>query len=254
MTRLQRNSVTTFLFSGSTTHRVPVTMEPPLPVMFFNLVASLKDKSPKGYPVKKVGARECDYLDLIDAQLALCLWKSLLACFGGLRELNRVKALTRELAGLPSLEKDELSVKSTAVDVEIFRQETSVKYPTYYSPQPQRHPATQSAAIQAAISKLARSELPLSGRPSYNRTVESKDPISKSLFVHHFSSMISSECATARGDSISHFSSSQSPSSVSQTQKAAVPNRSVSTIPFPIQYKGAGCGPICDSGSGSSVW
>ena len=33
-----------------------MTLDPPLPVVFFSLIASLKDKSPKGYPVKKVDA------------------------------------------------------------------------------------------------------------------------------------------------------------------------------------------------------
>lgn len=32
----------------------PVSLEPPLPVYLFNVVAGLKDKSAKGYPVKKV--------------------------------------------------------------------------------------------------------------------------------------------------------------------------------------------------------
>lgn len=33
---------------------VTVSLEPPLPVYLFNVVAGLKDKSAKGYPVKKV--------------------------------------------------------------------------------------------------------------------------------------------------------------------------------------------------------
>jgi len=32
-----------------------VSMDPPLPVYFFNVVSGLRDKSAKGYPVKKVG-------------------------------------------------------------------------------------------------------------------------------------------------------------------------------------------------------
>lgn len=31
-----------------------VSLEPPLPVYLFNVVAGLRDKSAKGYPVKKV--------------------------------------------------------------------------------------------------------------------------------------------------------------------------------------------------------
>lgn len=32
----------------------PVSLDPPLPVYLFNVVAGLRDKSAKGYPVKKV--------------------------------------------------------------------------------------------------------------------------------------------------------------------------------------------------------
>lgn len=31
-----------------------VSLDPPLPVYLFNLVAGLRDKSAKGYPIKKV--------------------------------------------------------------------------------------------------------------------------------------------------------------------------------------------------------
>jgi hypothetical protein len=34
--------------------KITVSLEPPLPVYLFNVVAGLKDKSAKGYPVKKV--------------------------------------------------------------------------------------------------------------------------------------------------------------------------------------------------------
>jgi hypothetical protein len=34
-------------------------------------------------------------------QLLLVLWKTMLACCGGVRELERVKKLSRELSGLP---------------------------------------------------------------------------------------------------------------------------------------------------------
>ena len=33
---------------------ITVSLEPPLPVYLFNVVAGLRDKSAKGYPVKKV--------------------------------------------------------------------------------------------------------------------------------------------------------------------------------------------------------
>lgn len=37
--------------------RSTVSMDPPLPVYFFNVVSGLRDKSAKGYPVKKVLTR-----------------------------------------------------------------------------------------------------------------------------------------------------------------------------------------------------
>ena len=37
----------------------------------------------------------------VKRQLLLVLWKTLLACCGGMKDLNRVKKLAREVAGLP---------------------------------------------------------------------------------------------------------------------------------------------------------
>lgn len=77
-------------------------MDPPLPVYLFNVVSGLKDKSAKGYPIKKVGSllHVCRTPSHC-SQLLLVLWKTLLACCGGVRELVRVKKLARELASLP---------------------------------------------------------------------------------------------------------------------------------------------------------
>lgn len=63
-----------------------VALDPPLPLMLVGMVAGLKDRMvPRGYPVKKV---------------LLLLWKTLLACLGGMREAAKTKALSRELSGL----------------------------------------------------------------------------------------------------------------------------------------------------------
>lgn len=71
-----------------------MAMDPPLPLMLVGMVAGLKDKKvPKGYPVKKV---------------LLLLWKTLLACLGGMNEAAKTKALSRELEGLGPERKDEL--------------------------------------------------------------------------------------------------------------------------------------------------
>lgn len=69
-------------------------MSPPLPLVLFQMVAALKDRLPKGYPVKKV---------------LLLLWKTLLACLGGVKEVAKARTLSRELAGLPASDKSELA-------------------------------------------------------------------------------------------------------------------------------------------------
>ena len=80
---------------------VLVALFPPLPVVLFQMVAGLKDKLPKGYPVKKVGSQ----YEYAECKVLLLLWKALLACLGGLREIPKAKALSRELAGLPPEDK-----------------------------------------------------------------------------------------------------------------------------------------------------
>ena len=67
-------------------------MSPPLPLVLFSMVAGLKDRLPKGYPVKKV---------------LLLLWKTLLACLGGMKEVTKAKELARDLAGLAPVDKGE---------------------------------------------------------------------------------------------------------------------------------------------------
>lgn len=62
--------------------------------MLVGMVAGLKDRMvPRGYPAKKV---------------LLLLWKTLLACLGGMREAAKTKALSRELAGLGPEQKGRL--------------------------------------------------------------------------------------------------------------------------------------------------
>jgi hypothetical protein len=57
-----------------------------MPIYLFNLVAGLRERNAKGYPVKK---------------LLLLLWKSILSCVGGMKDIARVKAFVREVEGLP---------------------------------------------------------------------------------------------------------------------------------------------------------
>ncbi|KAF9452194.1 N1221-domain-containing protein [Macrolepiota fuliginosa MF-IS2] len=96
-----------------------MSLDPPLPVYLFSIISNLRDKSAKGYPIKK---------------LLLLMWKTLLACWGGMRDYARVKKLARELAGLPPITDDNQKIKTTAIDIEQYRCETSVKYPSFTPP------------------------------------------------------------------------------------------------------------------------
>ncbi|KAH8105930.1 N1221-domain-containing protein [Cristinia sonorae] len=128
-----------------------MSLEPPLPVYLFNVVAGLKDKSAKGYPVKK---------------LLLVLWKSILTCCGGIRELARVKKLSRELAGLSSVPDEATPIKASPLDIETFRQEISIKYPTFTAPPV----PSETTAIRVPIptSKLAQAYSPIPVRHHYD--------------------------------------------------------------------------------------
>ncbi|KAH9918243.1 N1221-domain-containing protein [Epithele typhae] len=124
-----------------------MSLEPPLPVYLFNIVSGLRDKSAKGYPVKK---------------LLLILWKTLLTCCGGLRELANVKRLTRELAGLSPVADEAAPIKASPIDLEMFRQEISMKYPTF-NPNAVKVPA----AVPVDTSKLSHAYAPIPVRHHY---------------------------------------------------------------------------------------
>ena len=86
-------------------------MDPPLPVYFFNVVSGLRDKSAKGYPVKKVFkpfSSRFLFLSPPPRKLLLVLWKTILSCCGGFRDLERVKKASRELAGLTPIPEEGL--------------------------------------------------------------------------------------------------------------------------------------------------
>ncbi|PWN29850.1 hypothetical protein BDZ90DRAFT_278098 [Jaminaea rosea] len=166
--------------------RVPedlMALDPPLPTFLFTVLAALREKNAKGFPVKK---------------LLLCLWKSLLACLGGQKDVRRCKALARKVEGLPVNPTNDLPAntlwppqplpttqptapqmqpsasastsgrltlgqprkrrptKTTPQDFETFREELAVKYPTYTPPR--RGPA------DLPIEKLATAVDPLPPR------------------------------------------------------------------------------------------
>ncbi|OCF42790.1 hypothetical protein I317_03392 [Kwoniella heveanensis CBS 569] len=122
-----------------------MAMSPPLPLVLFHMVSSLKDRLPKGYPVKKV---------------LLLLWKTLLACLGGMKEVAKAKALSREWAGLPPEQKN--LTKSSPLDITTWRRDTAVKYPTFAPP----------PSIVAGVSneKLSEGMKPIPARPNYHST------------------------------------------------------------------------------------
>ncbi|QRV73145.1 striatin-interacting protein 1 [Ceratobasidium sp. AG-Ba] len=123
-----------------------MSLDPPLPTYLFGLVASLKEKSLRGYPVKK---------------LLLVLWKSLLTCLGGIKELDRVKKLGRELAGLREMEQEQ-AIKSTPIDFSTFRHESAVKYPTFV-------PAAPKSDKEITIERLSTALSPIPVRPPYHQ-------------------------------------------------------------------------------------
>ncbi|KAJ6516172.1 hypothetical protein C8R45DRAFT_959155 [Mycena sanguinolenta] len=136
-----------------------MSFDPPLPVYLFTVVSGLRDKSARGYPVKK---------------LLLVLWKTLLSCCGGIRDHARVKKLARELAGLQTVDgAGDANIKATPLDIETFRQETSVKYPTFTPPPPPTDvpPLFEIAApkpIPITTSRLAQAYSPIPIRHHYH--------------------------------------------------------------------------------------
>ncbi|CDO71308.1 hypothetical protein BN946_scf184908.g65 [Trametes cinnabarina] len=95
-------------------------------------------------------------------QLLLVLWKTILTCCGGIRELASVKKLTRELAGLAPVPEEAFPIKSSPLDLEAFRQEISVKYPTFNPP-----PVTIQASTPVTTAKLAQAYSPIPVRHHY---------------------------------------------------------------------------------------
>uniref|UniRef100_A0A8H7XWJ5 N1221-domain-containing protein n=1 Tax=Psilocybe cubensis TaxID=181762 RepID=A0A8H7XWJ5_PSICU len=135
-----------------------MSLDPPLPVYLFNVVSNLRDKTPKGYPIKK---------------LLLVLWKTLLTCWGGVRDHARVKKLARELAGLPPITENTAKIKSSPIDIELFHSETSVKYPTFQPPAvPQSSiidaPIAKQVNVSQLTSKLAKAYTPIPVRHHYH--------------------------------------------------------------------------------------
>ncbi|ODO08260.1 hypothetical protein I350_03850 [Cryptococcus amylolentus CBS 6273] len=128
-----------------------MAITPSLPLILFQMISTLRDKIPRGYPVKKV---------------LLLLWKTLLACLGGMREVQQAMALSRESAGLDPNTK--YFTKASPIDIANWRRDTSTKYPTFAPP------TTSSSSFPSDYSvpheKLAEGIRPIPPRPNYHST------------------------------------------------------------------------------------
>lgn len=111
-------------------------LKPPLPVYLLELVANLREKSIKGFPVKK---------------LVLLLWKSLLATLGGQRDLARCKQLVRQREGLPPKSVAAQKCAASPSDVRHFCAELAAKYPTLA---PLRAPGLEGEVVGHATQAL----------------------------------------------------------------------------------------------------
>lgn len=128
-----------------------MSLDPPLPIFLFGLVASLREKSAKGYPVKK---------------LLLLLWKSLLSCLGGMKDVERCKLLAREIEGLGPIDKSTKRnvLKSDPLDFQDFQHEISVKYPTFEPPKRQEN--------DLPLDKLASAIHPIPPRKPFSNNLD----------------------------------------------------------------------------------
>ncbi|KAH9981843.1 hypothetical protein BJV74DRAFT_853259 [Russula compacta] len=138
-----------------------MSLDPPLPVYFFNVVSGLRDKSAKGYPVKK---------------LLLVLWKTILSCCGGFRDLERVKKVSRELAGLASVPEEAIPIKSSPLDMEAFHEEATVKYPTFAPPNP---------GPILPVANVLEQPIPIATHPPISKLAEAYSPIPVRHHYHH---------------------------------------------------------------------
>lgn len=92
-----------------------MTRSPPLPIYFLGIIANLREKSTREFPVKK---------------LVLVTWKSLLASLGGYEARQRCKEGVRYREGLPPKSVFAESTPVSPHDMRQFYAEVTAKYPT----------------------------------------------------------------------------------------------------------------------------
>ncbi|CAK7237232.1 Factor arrest protein 11 [Sporothrix bragantina] len=95
-----------------------VSLTPPVPDFMMNVASKLRwDDNPM----------------VLQCQVFLLLWKSILLVFGGTRELLETKRATAESTADEDKEKN--LIMASPLDYHAFRQEITSKYPAYISPQ-----------------------------------------------------------------------------------------------------------------------
>ncbi|TIA81785.1 hypothetical protein E3P98_01860 [Wallemia ichthyophaga] len=124
-------------------------LDPSLPTYLFSLLSGLRDKTAKGYPVKK---------------LLLLLWKTLLVVLGGWKDIDRIKELSYDLFSCNLATKDDNTiVKSNPVDLQQFFTQTSLKYPTY---KPNAQPLPLNGLALASAPAPLKTSAPKQDLPS----------------------------------------------------------------------------------------
>ncbi|EGU13198.1 hypothetical protein RTG_00359 [Rhodotorula toruloides ATCC 204091] len=160
-----------------------MALDPPMPVYLYNQVAGLREKNAKGYPVKKASPASPYDLSKLPTdkrpiQLLLLLWKSMLCTLGGLKDVARVKALVREVEGLPKDEPGDRPdyrpwTKATPPDLLAFRNETLAKYPSYTPPPagsllPLPPPLQALSNNPTTLDRLSAAAAPVPVRPTFS--------------------------------------------------------------------------------------
>ncbi|KAL8286192.1 hypothetical protein RQP46_004680 [Phenoliferia psychrophenolica] len=141
-----------------------MALEPPMPIYLFQLVAGLREKNAKGYPVKK---------------LLLLLWKSILSCIGGMKDVARVKSFVREVEGLPPDGKgpktdNRPDTKVAPTDYQSFRNEITSKYPSYIAP----------PISSVDLDRIAAAAAPVPIRPSFSYHINPNHDLSSAYPSH----------------------------------------------------------------------
>ncbi|WFD33193.1 Factor arrest protein 11 [Malassezia cuniculi] len=144
-----------------------MVLDPPLPVFAIELTASLREKSIRGFPVKK---------------LVLVLWKSILATLGGFEDVARCKLAAREREGLAPADKTAFRVPSRPEDMRHMLSDIAAKFPTLARP----HLTTEgrrAEAFSTAAAILANTASEMGAAPPGSASSLGSDPLGADVGV-----------------------------------------------------------------------